>query len=73
MSQTVANTPNQGSAPTPSRFLTQLAEAARRHGHSDATADEMEQWCRRFILFHGKRHPQEMGRAKLGSYLDHVA
>jgi integron integrase len=33
----------------------------------------MTQWCRRFILFHGKRHPQEMGRAEVGAYLQYVA
>ena len=62
-----AQTPNGDSTPKPSRFLTQLAEAAQRHGHSGATADAMAQWCRLFILFHGKKHPQEMGRAEIAA------
>lgn len=62
-----------GGATKQSPFLTQLAEAARRHGHSDATADAMAQWCRRLIIFHGMKHPQEMGRAYIAAYLDHVA
>ena len=68
-----AQTPNGDSTPKPSRFLTQLAEAAQRHGHSGATADAMAQWCRLFILFHGKKHPQEMGRAEIAAYLDQIA
>jgi hypothetical protein len=72
MTQT-AQTPNGDSTPKPSRFLTQLAEAAQRHGHSGATADAMAQWCRLFILFHGKKHPQEMGRAEIAAYLDQIA
>lgn len=57
----------------PSKFLTHLGDAARRHGHADVAADELVLWCRRFILFHGKQHPQEMGRAEIGIYLEHVA
>jgi integron integrase len=57
----------------PSRFLTQLADAAKRHGHADLVADEMVQWCRRFILFHGKQHPQEMGLAEAAAFLEQVA
>jgi hypothetical protein len=53
--------------------LTQLADAARRHGHTDTTAADITQWCRRFIVFHGKLHPQEMGRAEVGAYLQYVA
>src|SRR6202140_433389 len=72
MTQTV-QTSNADSKPKASRFLTQLAEAAERHGHSGATADAMARWCRHFILFHGTKHPQEMGCAEIAAYLDHVA
>lgn len=30
-------------------------------------------WARRYILFHGKRHPQEMGAAEMESFLTHLA
>jgi hypothetical protein len=33
----------------------------------------MAAWVRRFILFHGKKHPQEMGRAEIWTFLEHVA
>jgi integron integrase len=30
-------------------------------------------WARRFILFHGKRHPREMGAAEVSAFLGHLA
>lgn len=30
-------------------------------------------WIRRFILFHGKRHPLEMGAAEINQFLTHLA
>jgi integron integrase len=30
-------------------------------------------WIRRYILFHGKRHPREMGEAETNAFLTHLA
>lgn len=30
-------------------------------------------WARRFILFHGKRHPQDMAEAEVAAFLSHLA
>jgi integron integrase len=30
-------------------------------------------WVRRFVLFHGKRHPKEMGEREIGEFLRHLA
>src|SRR3990172_1270797 len=30
-------------------------------------------WIRRFILFHYKRHPAEMGKAEVSTFLTHLA
>jgi hypothetical protein len=30
-------------------------------------------WARRFILFHNKRHPQNMGKDEIEAYLTHLA
>jgi site-specific recombinase XerD len=30
-------------------------------------------WIRRFVLFHGKRHPAEMGAEEVSSFLSHLA
>jgi integron integrase len=31
------------------------------------------QWIKRFIFFHGKRHPQELGAAEVEAFLTHLA
>src|SRR5215212_2198229 len=30
-------------------------------------------WMRRYILFHGKRHPAEMGEVEINAFLTHLA
>lgn len=32
-----------------------------------------EQWLRRFLGFHGMRHPREMGSAEVNAFLSHLA
>jgi integron integrase len=46
---------------------------AQQHGHSEATVDGLVDWIRRFILFHGKRHPRELGLTEVGQFLASVA
>ena len=31
------------------------------------------QWVRRYVLFHGRRHPAEMGATELEQFLTHLA
>jgi hypothetical protein len=33
----------------------------------------MAHWCERFIRYHGKRHPREMGIGEVGQFLEHLA
>jgi len=54
-------------------LLDQLREAARQRGHPEATAAAFTDCCRRFILFHGKRHPRDLGLAEVGQFLESVA
>ena len=58
------------SAAGSSPFLNQLKEKAVRHGHADDDAEAVVAWCRRFILFHNKRHPQEMGLREVAAFLE---
>ncbi len=37
------------------------------------TEDAYVDWARRFILFHGKRHPADMGAADVTAFLTHLA
>jgi integron integrase len=40
---------------------------------SPRTEEAYVQWIRRFILFHGKRHPSEMGSREVVAFLSHLA
>jgi integron integrase len=41
--------------------------------YSKRTEEAYVEWIRRFILFHGKRHPLEMGCSEVEAYLTHLA
>lgn len=43
------------------KLLDQLREALRLKHYSYRTEQAYVDWVRRFILFHHKRHPAEMG------------
>jgi hypothetical protein len=58
--------------PTP-RLLDQLQLTARQHGHDEPTVASFADWCRRFLLFHNKRHPRDMGLTEIGQFLEWVA
>ena len=49
--------------PKPSPLLERQRQAARDRGDSQPTADDLVARVRAFILFHGKRHPSELGLA----------
>jgi len=55
------------------RLLDRLREAIRVRHYSLRTEDTYIDWVRRFILFHGKRHPVELGAAEVAAFLTHLA
>jgi integrase len=55
------------------RLLDQVRAAIRLRHHSRRTEKAYAGWIRRFILFHGKRHPGTMGKAELCRFLSHLA
>lgn len=57
----------------PPRLLDQVREAIRIRHYSIRTEQAYLQWIRRFILFHGKRHPREMGAPELTAFLSDLA
>jgi integron integrase len=59
-------------APAPKR-LDRLRHACRVRHLSPRTEDAYHGWCRRFILFHDKRHPREMGVREINQFLTHLA
>ena len=56
--------------PSPSRTLDQVVWACRARHYSPRTAESYVYWTKRFVLFHGKRHPREMGRHEIERFLN---
>ncbi|HLW66676.1 MAG TPA: phage integrase N-terminal SAM-like domain-containing protein [Gemmataceae bacterium] len=55
------------------RFLDQLHDLALARGHSPSIAAGYAEWARRYILFHDKKHPRELGLTEVRLFLEHVA
>jgi hypothetical protein len=63
--------------PTPARrkssLLEQVRQQLRLKHFSIRTEQAYVQCIKRFILYHGKRHPAEMGVDEIRNYLSHLA
>ncbi len=55
------------------RLLDRLVGKVRLKGYSRSTERNYAYWARRYILFHGKRHPAEMGVNEVEAFLTHLA
>jgi integron integrase len=55
------------------RLLDQVRDAIRLRHYSHRTEQAYVYWIRRYILFHKKRHPAEMGEAEITAYLSYLA
>lgn len=55
------------------RLQEQVAEVCRFRHLSMRTEEAYWHWIRRYILFHQKRHPREMGANEVGSFLSDLA
>jgi integron integrase len=64
-------TPNGGAAKP--RLLDQVREKLRYRHYSLHTERVYVDWIRRFMLFHQKRHPTEMGAVEIEAFLTHLA
>ena len=57
----------------PAKLLDQVRAAARLRHLSLRTEEAYVNWIKRYILFHGKRHPAEMGADEVRAFLTHLA
>jgi hypothetical protein len=57
----------------PPHLLDQVRESIRLKHFSLKTEKSYVYYVRDFILFHNKRHPQEMGAEEIRAYLSHLA
>ena len=55
------------------RLLDQVRDVIRIKHYSIRTEQAYLQWIRRYILFHGKRHPSELGSEHLSRFLSDLA
>ena len=58
---------------TPPKLIDRVRMACRIRHYSLRTEDCYAQWIRRFILFHDKRHPREMGTPEINAFLTDLA
>jgi len=57
---------------SPVKLLDRVRQCIRLKGYSIRTEKSYISWIKRFILFHGKRHPQDMGRPEIEAFLSHL-
>src|SRR6056297_114664 len=55
------------------KLLDRMRRVIRVRHYSYRTEQAYVHWARRFILFHGKRHPPTLGKAEVEAYLTHLA
>jgi predicted aldo/keto reductase-like oxidoreductase len=59
--------------PDQPKLLDQVRDRIRTMHYSVRTEEAYVEWIRRFILFHQKRHPAEMGKDEIEAFLSHLA
>ena len=57
----------------PKKLLDQVRDAIRLKHYSIRTEEAYVNWIKRYILFHDKRHPTEMGAPEVEAFLTHLA
>src|ERR1700719_4257727 len=55
------------------KLLDQVRQLLRARRYSLRTEEAYLGWIRRYILFHGKRHPAEMSEEEVSAFLSHLA
>jgi integron integrase len=55
------------------KLLDRTRKILRRKHYAYSTEQRYLAWIKRFIFFHGKRHPTHMGRAEIEAFLTHLA
>jgi integron integrase len=59
--------------PHPPKLLVQVRQVLRLRHYSLRTEKAYCRWIKRFILFHGKRHPAQLGEPEVTAFLTHLA
>lgn len=59
--------------PASPKLLDRLRTAIRLRHFSPRTEEAYAHWVRRYILFHRKRHPSDMGESEVTAFLTHLS
>jgi integron integrase len=65
-----------GATPAPTKppgLIQRYREELQARRYARRTVSSYEQWLRRFLRFHGMRHPREMGSNEVNAFLSHLA
>jgi integrase len=65
--------PQAAQDPTKPRLFDEVRAVARMRHLSLRTEQSYIQWARRYILFHEKRHPRDMGESEIRQFISHLA
>ncbi len=57
----------------PKKLLDRMREILRVKHYSIRTEQTYVNWAKRYILFHNKRHPKDMGAPEIAAFLTHLA
>jgi integron integrase len=69
-----ASQPRDGFIPNPKlKLLDQVSEVMRFKHYSLRTERTYQDWIRRYILFHGKQHPRDLGASEIERFLSDLA
>lgn len=55
------------------KLMERVKRKLREKHYSSRTEEAYCYWIKKFIFFHGKRHPQEMGEIEINAFLSHLA
>ena len=69
-----SNAPLKRFIPNPNlRFMDQCREVMRFHRLALRSEQAYLDWIKRYIFFHDKRHPKDMGEPEVRAFLTHLA
>jgi integron integrase len=67
------NIPDKSTTSNPPKLMDQVREKLRVKHYSIRTEQTYSGWIKRYIYFHGKRHPKDMGAAEIEAFLTYLA
>jgi len=69
----LAASPAAASPASAPKLLPSVRRALRVRHYSRRTEEAYVGWIRRFVRFHGLRHPAELGEREIAEFLTHLA